>query len=95
MPGAFIRYMRMRNAVLHDADLRGADATNGNFRGSDFLRANLDGTILRGADLTGARNLTHEQLSRAVIDEATVLPDYIDRARLVAMREAGTQEAAE
>ena len=61
LPRTFIRYMKMRNAVLHDADLEGADATEANFRGSDFLRANLDGTILNGADLTGARNLTHEQ----------------------------------
>lgn len=95
LPGLFVRRMDMHGAVLHDADLAGADATEANFRGSDFLNANLDGTILRGADLTGVRNLTHEQLSRAVIDEATVLPDYIDRARLAALREAGMREAAE
>jgi uncharacterized protein YjbI with pentapeptide repeats len=59
-----------------------ADATNALFRDVDFEGALLHGTILRGADLTGAKNLTMEQLSEAIIDDDTILPDYIDRARL-------------
>jgi uncharacterized protein YjbI with pentapeptide repeats len=59
-----------------------ADATNANFQGVDFQDAQLRGTILRGADLAGARNLTIEQLSEAIIDENTILPSYIDRAML-------------
>ncbi|HMN88156.1 MAG TPA: pentapeptide repeat-containing protein [Bauldia sp.] len=51
-------------------------------RDVDFDGAVLRGTILRGADLTGARNLKPDQLSEAVIDGQTILPDYIDRAKL-------------
>jgi hypothetical protein len=35
----------------------------------------LDGTILRGADLTGAKNLTKDQLGKAILDPNTKLPD--------------------
>jgi uncharacterized protein YjbI with pentapeptide repeats len=59
------------------------------FRGADFEGALLEGTILRGADLTGAKNLTVEQLSSAIIDDLTILPDYIDRAKL---RRAGVSD---
>jgi uncharacterized protein YjbI with pentapeptide repeats len=55
-----------------------ADATNANFRGANFKDAVLKGTILRGADLRDARNLTREQLADAIIDETTLLPDYLD-----------------
>ena len=67
---------------MRHANLKGTDVAHASFRDVDFLDANLDGAILRGADLTGAKNLTEEQLSRAVIDEATRLPDYIDRERV-------------
>jgi uncharacterized protein YjbI with pentapeptide repeats len=62
--------------------MAGADASNAIFRDVDFEGAALGGTILRGADLTGAKNLTVEQLSGAIIDDLTVLPDYINRAKL-------------
>jgi len=63
--------------------MNGADATSAIFRGVDFEGASLRGTVLRGADLTGAKNLTVEQLSEAVIDDDTILPPYIDRAKLL------------
>lgn len=90
--GAFVPGTNWDSTVLLKANLSGTDATRATFRGADFLNANLDGTILSGADLTGARNLTEEQLSRAVIDEATRLPDYIDRDRIAALR--GANDAA-
>jgi uncharacterized protein YjbI with pentapeptide repeats len=62
--------------------MSGADATNAIFREADFAGARLDGTILRGADLSGAKNLTAEQLALAIIDDHTVLPAYIDREHL-------------
>ena len=46
-------------------------------RGADFKGAILNGTILKGADLTGAKNLTHLQLANAIVDETTILPDYL------------------
>jgi uncharacterized protein YjbI with pentapeptide repeats len=80
--GAFIRRVDLSNTILVDANLAGADAAHASFRGSDFQNANLDGAILRGADLSEARNLTETQLRRAVIDETTLLPDYINRSEL-------------
>ena len=73
----FIRRTDLSYTDLERANLTGADCTNAVFRGADFKDAILDGTILRGADLTDARNLTREQLARAVIDETTILPAYL------------------
>jgi len=80
--GAFVRRADLSGALLRKANLNGADATGAIFRDADFEGAQLRGTILRGADLSGARNLTLEQLAEAIIDDATVLPHYVDRARL-------------
>ena len=80
--GAFVRRTDLSGASLRGANLAGADATNAIFRDADFEDALLAGTILRGADLAGARNLTIEQLSAAIIDDQTILPGYIDRAKL-------------
>ena len=77
--GAFVRRTDLSGANLERANLSHADATNANFRGANFKDANLTGTILRGADLREARNLTWEQLESAIIDEATLLPDYLQR----------------
>jgi len=80
--GAFVRRTSLRKANLTNANLRGADCTGVDFSGANFAGAVLEGTILREANLTGALNLTIEQLRSAVIDEATVLPDYISRSAL-------------
>ena len=80
--GAFIRRSDWSGVRFVEANLACADATGVDFRNADFLNANLDGTILIGANLIGATNLTADQLSRAVLDETTLLPDYIDRAKL-------------
>jgi uncharacterized protein YjbI with pentapeptide repeats len=80
--GAFVRRTDLSGISLRRANLAGADASNAVFRDSDFADALLTGTILRGADLTGAKNLTIEQLSEAIIDDHTILPSYIDRTKL-------------
>ena len=80
--GAFVRRIDLSGASLRGANLAGADATGAILRDVDFDGAILRGTILRGADLTGARNLRLDQLSEALIDDQTVLPDYIDRTKL-------------
>jgi len=80
--GAFVRRTDLSGASLRGANMAGADATNAILRGADFCNAILRGTILRGADLTDAKNLTIEQLSEAIIDDGTLLPSYIDRAKL-------------
>lgn len=80
--GAFVRRTDLSGTSLREANMAGADATNAIFRNADFEHALLRGTVLRGADLTGARNLTIEQLSEAIIDDRTILPNYIDRTKL-------------
>jgi uncharacterized protein YjbI with pentapeptide repeats len=85
--GAFVRRADFSGASLRDADISNADATNANFRDVDFAGASLRGTILRGADLSGAKNLTFEQLRESTINEATILPDYIEREKLLGMLE--------
>lgn len=82
LPGVHIRNIDMQGTVLRNANLARANATGADFRNADMLHADLAGTILRGANLSGARNLTVEQLRKAVIDDETILPDYIDRAAL-------------
>ena len=80
--GAFVRRIDLSGAILRGADLSGADATNAKFRNADFAGAVLRGTVLRGADLTDAKNLTVEQLAEAIVDDATILPGYIDAKML-------------
>jgi uncharacterized protein YjbI with pentapeptide repeats len=77
LSGTFIRRTDLSHANLERADLSNADCTNAIFRGANFKDAILDGTILRGADLTDAINLTQEQLAKAVLDNATRLPSYL------------------
>jgi uncharacterized protein YjbI with pentapeptide repeats len=83
--GAFVRRTDLSGISLRGANMAGADATNAILRGADFNNAVLRGTILRGADLSGAENLTIEQLSEAIIDDDTILPSYIDRTKLRAL----------
>jgi len=90
--GAFIRRTDLSHALLCGADLTRADLTGAMARGADFNGAILDGTILRGTDLTGARNLTPAQLAAAIIDDATILPDYIDRGEIQRARAAMKRE---
>lgn len=80
--GAYVPRTSLREAVLIFADLSEANATRVDFRGADMTGAKLKGTILRGADLREVIGLTVEQLKEAIIDDTTLLPDYIDRAAL-------------
>ena len=80
--GAFIRRTSLDRASLVAADLTRADLTGATARGADFKDAILKKTVLRGVDLTDAKNLRIGQLAQAIIDEQTILPDYIDRAAL-------------
>jgi uncharacterized protein YjbI with pentapeptide repeats len=84
--GAFIRRTDLSHANLERANLAGADATNAIFRGANFKDADLTGTVLKGADLREAKNLTAEQLAQAIIDENTLLPDYLTREDLLRRR---------
>jgi uncharacterized protein YjbI with pentapeptide repeats len=73
--GAYLRRTDLSHAKLERANLSRADFSNAILRDADFNNAVLKGTILRGADLTGAKNLTKEQLREAILDPRTKLPD--------------------
>ena len=51
---AIMRDADLRGADLSDADLRGADLSDANLRGAYLSDANLSGADLRGANLRGA-----------------------------------------
>ena len=74
LSGAFIRRTNLSGVNLEGADLSGADCTNVDFTGANFKDANLSKTILRGANLTGALNLSRRQLAAAITDKNTILP---------------------
>lgn len=82
LSGAFIRRTTLDRASLVNANLTKADLTGASLRNANMEGAQLKKAILRGADFTGAKNLTLDQLAEAIIDEATKLPTYIDRAAL-------------
>ena len=77
-------------AILTDADLigvqlRGANFSNADLRGANFRFANdLAGAVFAGANLAGAiledTNLAQAQLDSALVDDATMLPDRLDRS---------------
>ena len=62
---AVLSGVNFSQAILHKADLRGADVRHSNLFGADLARVRLDGnTLLDGALLTRARTwprLTPEQ----------------------------------
>jgi hypothetical protein len=70
--GAWMRRAYLQGAVLDDAHLERADLSYADLTGAHFNNTHLEGTIL--SDVVG---LTTEQLQHALIDETTVLPDYL------------------
>lgn len=86
--GAFLRRTDFSGASLRNAELSGTDFSRADLRGADLAGARLIGTVLHGADLTAATNLTVDQLSLAIIDGETLLPDYIDRSALLRRADA-------
>lgn len=72
-----------RGVTFFRSNLAGADLSNANLRGSVFPEADLRGTVLsgtdlRGADLSRAKNVTKEQLSTAIMDATTKLPNDLN-----------------
>jgi len=59
---------------LSGANLSGANLSVADLSVADLFEANLSGTILWGADLRLARNLTQEQINQAKGDNTTQLP---------------------
>ena len=66
-------------ATLQDANFLNSEITLANMdradlRGTDFSDAMVKNALLIGADLRGAKGLTHAQLDRSVGDATTLLP---------------------
>ena len=65
----------MQNAILINALLAGTNLESANLQGANLRGANLLAANLRYSDLRGAKNLTLPQLSLALGDKTTQLPD--------------------
>jgi hypothetical protein len=83
-PGADLVGVDLRRADLRAADLRGALLIASDLRGVDLSHCDLLGVDLReanigGADLSSALFLTQPQVSAAIGDAATRLPEGFDR----------------
>jgi uncharacterized protein YjbI with pentapeptide repeats len=70
----------LRGAWFFFKNLQGANLKEARLEGAQFHNANLEKTHLEGANLTGAKGLTKEQIDSAIIDEKTMLPDYLKKA---------------
>lgn len=82
--GADLFGARLRGADLRGADLRGAyliaaDLSGADLRLADVIGADFRDADLAGADLTDCLFLTQTQVNAARGDDATVLPDGLDR----------------
>lgn len=74
----------LSRAYFNDADLTQADFRGANLKGAslwnviNFDTATLEMADLSEANLSGCKNLTFFQLSKAIINEKTSLPDYLE-----------------
>jgi uncharacterized protein YjbI with pentapeptide repeats len=90
--GAFLGRANLCDASLWKADLEGAYLWKANLAGANLSEANLTEANLEGSNLKGANlhqtnlvntdlrqvvGLTKQQLSKAIYDDTTQLPDYL------------------
>jgi uncharacterized protein YjbI with pentapeptide repeats len=76
--GANLTGADLTNAILFEAHLDSAKITDAILDSADFRDVTLDGADLRYTDLSKVKNLTAEQVSKAITDSTTLLPDYLD-----------------
>lgn len=81
LSGACLAGADLSGADLSAANLAGADLRGANLAGANFLLADMQQAVLAGAHLLTARNLTVDQISSALIDEATQLDPEVDITR--------------
>ena len=82
LPPLDLRGVRLTGGNLSKTDLAGfgfrnTDLTRVDLHGSNLEDARFDGAVMVGIDLSGVRNLSAVQLASAVVDETTILPDYL------------------
>lgn len=76
---ANLKYACMRETILtgtsfRRADLTGANLSDATLSGADMEGAVMNLTLIRGTDLSAAKNLTQAQVSKACGDARTRLP---------------------
>lgn len=67
----------IRQRANRGANLTAANLFMANLAGADLSGSILKGANLRGANLSKVKNLTREQVESAIIDDSTILPDYL------------------
>ncbi len=95
LAGASLGRANLSEASLWKADLEGAYLWKANLEGANLTEANLEQANLEGSNLKGANlhqtnlinadlrkviGLTRQQLSKAICDDTTQLPDYLKLA---------------
>jgi hypothetical protein len=78
---ANLRETNLRRASLEGAFLRWANLQEADLREVNLRQAELQGANLRGADLREVEIDTRGRLEEAIIDEKTMLPDYLEEHR--------------
>ncbi|MBV8695725.1 MAG: pentapeptide repeat-containing protein [Chloroflexi bacterium] len=78
LSGANLAGADLTGADLSAANLNAADLTGATLVDANLLVADLNDTVLIGANLRKARNLTTEQLCKAIYDSTTSLDEEID-----------------
>ena len=81
LSGACLAGADLTGADLSATNLTGTDLRGANLNGANFLIADMQQTMLEGANLLSARNLTAEQVCSAMIDENTQLDLEVDITR--------------
>jgi uncharacterized protein YjbI with pentapeptide repeats len=77
---AHLKRVYFERAHLQAAELWDAHLEGARLKGAHLQAAELWDAHLEDADLTGVVGLTKEQLDSAIIDENTILPDYLTEA---------------
>jgi hypothetical protein len=78
---AHFRQAQLNYANLIGADLREASLRESRLRSANVLGARMDNATLIGADLTGMRYATRDQISAAITDETTKMPDFLEASQ--------------
>lgn len=68
---------RFHSGNLIGADFNDFNLKNANFVDRDLKDAKFDGANLVGANLSSVKNLTNDQIAKAIIDSTTILPAYL------------------
>jgi uncharacterized protein YjbI with pentapeptide repeats len=78
---AVFQFTKISGANFDNANLTKASFFNSEFKATNFLNTNLTNVSFKNIDIRDVRNLTYNQLSKAIINENTILPDNLEAYR--------------